>query len=250
MNRTVIARNDSPTADAPASAPGWRPADLIQRVVFVAAVPQRLLLHKAADLVEHHVAEPPDMELVHDDLRRLQTIDKGVRGGPSSAAEIPPSRGPTGTPCHVATRDSTLVGYCYASHHRERPTYRLSMDCSVYLIESERGKGTGRALHESLLRRLRVLGYLNAFAGIMLPNDASVGLHKALGFMPVGVLPNVGLKRGVWRDVEWLQLPLPEPPQQPSHPAPWPDDDRQADLTPPIARGLQRSCATPVSCKA
>ena len=66
----------------------------------------------------------------------------------------------------------------------------------------------GRALYETLFSLLRLQGFYVAHAGITLPNAASVGLHEALGFQPVGVYPAVGWKFGAWRDVGWWRLPL------------------------------------------
>ena len=61
--------------------------------------------------------------------------------------------------------------------------------------------------------------YCNAYAGITLPNDASVALHRRLGFQPVGVFRSVGHKLGAWHDVSWWHLRLrPEPPEE-SRPA-------------------------------
>jgi phosphinothricin acetyltransferase len=51
-------------------------------------------------------------------------------------------------------------------------------------------------------------GFRNLYAGITLPNEASVGLHEALGFRPVGVYGNVGYKLGRWHDVGWWALDL------------------------------------------
>jgi phosphinothricin acetyltransferase len=72
-----------------------------------------------------------------------------------------------------------------------------------------------------LLDRLAGRGYRRALAGIALPNDASVGLHQALGFEPVGTYRRVGWKHGRWHDVAWYQRPLgaeddgpPEPPHR------------------------------------
>ena len=48
-----------------------------------------------------------------------------------------------------------------------------------------------------------------ACAGVTLPNEASVGLHEALGFEPVGVYRKVAWKLGEWRDVGWWQLAAP-----------------------------------------
>jgi phosphinothricin acetyltransferase len=59
-----------------------------------------------------------------------------------------------------------------------------------------------------LLEELTKLGYAQAFAGIALPNDASVALHEAVGFEHIGVYEKVGFKLGAWRDVGWWQKTL------------------------------------------
>ncbi len=128
---------------------------------------------------------------------------------------------PPRLPWFLATRSDAPVGYCYASHHRARPGYRWSVDCSVYLADDARGQGTARALYEQLIPQLPVLGYVTAFAGIALPNPASVKLHEALGFNPVGVFKSAGFKQGAWRDVGWWRLALRDPPPQPAPPRSW-----------------------------
>ena len=102
----------------------------------------------------------------------------------------------------------TVVGYAYASRHRERAAYRWCVDVSVYVGGGARRSGVGRALYRSLFALLRLQGFCAAHAGITLPNAASVGLHEALGFRPVGVYPKVGWKNGRWHDVGWWQLEL------------------------------------------
>ena len=114
-----------------------------------------------------------------------------------------------------------LVGFAYASQHRSRAAYRWSVDVSVYVDPSAHGRGTGRALYERLLPEVRSLGYVCAFAGITLPNAASMRLHEAVGFAPVGVYRSVGFKAGAWRDVGWWQLRLREPPADPVDPRQW-----------------------------
>lgn len=86
--------------------------------------------------------------------------------------------------CDVA---GEVWGYAYASAHRERPAYGWSVDTSVYCHAHRQRHGVGRGLYTSLGGLLRLLGYVNAYAGVTLPNPASVGLHEAMGFRPVGV---------------------------------------------------------------
>jgi len=115
-------------------------------------------------------------------------------------------------PWLIATLDGHTVGYAYACEHRARLAYRWSVDAAVYLHASAQRRGIGRALYERLFAVLRRQGYVNAFAGISLPNAASVGMHEALGFTPIGTYRQVGYKLGAWRDVGWWQLVLCEPP--------------------------------------
>jgi L-amino acid N-acyltransferase YncA len=124
-------------------------------------------------------------------------------------------------PWLVAVRADAVVGYCYASRHRARASYRWSADVSVYVAPSERGHGVGRLLYGELLPLVRSLGYVSVFAGIALPNDASVGFHEAFRLTPVGVYRNVGFKHNAWRDVGWWQLTFSDPPEQPAEPKPW-----------------------------
>jgi phosphinothricin acetyltransferase len=125
-------------------------------------------------------------------------------------------------PWLVAERAGAVVGFAYAARHRERAAYRWSADVSVYLAADATRQGLGRALYEALLPEVAALGYVSAFAGIALPNAASVGLHEQLGFTPVGVYRDVGFKLGQWRDVGWWQRRLIDPPPpEPAEPREW-----------------------------
>jgi L-amino acid N-acyltransferase YncA len=120
-----------------------------------------------------------------------------------------------------------VVGFAYASQHRPRAAYRWAADVGIYVDPAHQGKGAGRRLYEALLDLMRRQGLRVACAGITLPNDASVGLHEALGFERVGVYRDIGYKAGAWHDVVWMQLALGSgrddgPPPEPLAPQPLP----------------------------
>jgi phosphinothricin acetyltransferase len=111
-------------------------------------------------------------------------------------------------------------GYVYASRHRERAAYRWGVDVTAYVRADRRGRGIGKGLYLRLFDELVALGYCQAFAGIALPNAASVALHESVGFEAVGVYRNVGYKLGGWHDVGWWQRAL-QLPTRPSEPRPF-----------------------------
>jgi phosphinothricin acetyltransferase len=121
-------------------------------------------------------------------------------------------------PWLVTRRGSAVLAYAYASQHRSRAAYQWSVDVGIYVLASERRTGIGRNLYKALFQVLRLQGFYNAYAGIALPNAASVGLHEALGFQPLGVYKRVGFKLGAWRDVGWWQLSLKEAADKPNPP--------------------------------
>lgn len=118
----------------------------------------------------------------------------------------------------VLEDEGRVIGYAYAGPMKPRAAYRWSCEVSVYLEQGRRRTGAGRALYEALLERLTERGFRTAIAGMTLPNDASVGLHKAMGFEPIGTYRRIGWKLGSWHDVAWVQRPLavlPDPPKEP-----------------------------------
>jgi phosphinothricin acetyltransferase len=79
---------------------------------------------------------------------------------------------------------------------------------AVYISPAYRRRNLGKALYTALFEVLRAQGYFKAFAGITLPNAASVRLHESVGFRPIAVYEGVGFKLGQWLDVGWWQLDL------------------------------------------
>lgn len=119
----------------------------------------------------------------------------------------------------VAELEGRVVGFAYGGEHRSRRAYRWTTEVSVYIDAAAHRRGVGRALYEALFDELRGRGFQLAVAGITLPNDASVGLHRAIGFESAGVYRRVGWKDGAWWDVSWWQLELiPAGQEQPPEP--------------------------------
>ena len=126
-------------------------------------------------------------------------------------------------PWLVAEEAGQIVGYAYASQHRTREAYRWACDVTVYLAAEARGRGLGTHLYTELLRLLRAQRFRHAFAGIALPNTASVALHESLGFRHLGTYRNVGFKLGAWHNVGWWQLTLESDPGLPDEIIPFSD---------------------------
>jgi len=123
-------------------------------------------------------------------------------------------------PWLVWESDDGVAGYAYAGRHQERPAYRWSVNVSAYVNPQLHRRGIGGALYRELLRLLRHQGFVNAYAGITLPNASSVALHESVGFTPLAVYRGVGFKMGRWHDVGWWELALAERAPDPAPPRP------------------------------
>lgn len=113
-------------------------------------------------------------------------------------------------PWLVAEVDGAFAGYAYVSPFRPRPAYRYGVEGSIYVEETARGHGVGRALLETLIERVRGMG-LRHVIGAISDSDtsaASIALHRALGFRDAGVYRQVGWKFDRWLDVTLMQLDL------------------------------------------
>jgi phosphinothricin acetyltransferase len=122
-------------------------------------------------------------------------------------------------PWLVMDVEGEIAGYAYAAPYHERAAFRWTVVVSVYVDERFRRRGIARKLYLALFGILKVQGFVQAIAGITLPNEPSVQLHESLGFYQVGMYPHVGFKLGAWRDVGWWQLQLLDPlPTNPSEP--------------------------------
>jgi phosphinothricin acetyltransferase len=124
------------------------------------------------------------------------------------------------TPWLVAEADGVVIGYAYADRHREPAGYRWSVNISVYVADGHGGLGIGRRLYDELLSFLRRQRFVNVYAGITLPNPASVALHESIGMRRTALYERVGFKFGAWHDVAWYALRLTDPDGSPPEPIP------------------------------
>jgi phosphinothricin acetyltransferase len=122
------------------------------------------------------------------------------------------------TPWLVLEENGRVVGYAYASPHRDRPAYQWSVEVSAYVDAAAHRAGHGKTLYTALFDILTAQGFVNAYAGITLPNPASVGFHKAMGFEEIGIYKGIGYKFGRWHDVIWMHRLL--APKRPNMPPP------------------------------
>lgn len=148
-------------------------------------------------IYRHHVLHgTASFELEPPDLAEMtrRRADVRAKGWPWIAAEAEGGR---------------LLGYAYASHFRPRPAYRFTVENSIYIDAESRGQGLGRLLLAELVARCEAAGARQMLAVIGdSANQSSIGLHRAMGFSPAGVLKSVGHKFGDWRDVVLMQRAL------------------------------------------
>jgi L-amino acid N-acyltransferase YncA len=122
-----------------------------------------------------------------------------------------------GLPYLVAERGGRVIGYCYAGLYRPRSAYRFSLEDSIYIDAAELGRGIGRALLGRVIEAAAALGYRQMVAVIGGSDQwPSIGLHRALGFAQVGLLPAVGWKFGGWVDTVLMQRALGEGAESPA----------------------------------
>ena len=104
----------------------------------------------------------------------------------------------------VAVADEQVLGYANTSKFREKQAYETSVETTIYLHHEATGRGIGHQLYTALLEAVAGMDVHRAFAGVTLPNDASVALHRGVGFETVGTFAQVGRKFDRYWDVLWL----------------------------------------------
>jgi phosphinothricin acetyltransferase len=108
----------------------------------------------------------------------------------------------------VAEQDGRVIGYAGSSRFREKPAYLTSVEMTVYVDPDVRGQGVGVQMYHHLFALLADEPIHRAYAGITLPNPASLALHRRFGFRDVGLYDEVGFKLGMYWSVFWLEKPM------------------------------------------
>jgi phosphinothricin acetyltransferase len=144
----------------------------------------------------HHVLHGlASFEETPPDLAEMQRRWQAVRAG--------------GYPYLVAELDGRVAGYAYAGPYRPRPAYRYTVEGSVYVDAERPRRGIGRRLLAELIARCEALGFRRMIGVIGdSANQASIGLHEALGFRRAGHLHSVAFKHGRWVDSVIMERPL------------------------------------------
>jgi L-amino acid N-acyltransferase YncA len=156
----------------------------VEDIAAITAIYRPAVLHGTASFE----LEPPDEEEMR---RRFETISKA------------------GYPYLVAELSGRVVGYGYAHAYRARPAYRYSVEDSIYVVSDWYRKGVGGALLATLIETSTERGFRQMIAVIGdSGQQASIGLHRALGFTFGGTLTAVGFKHGRWLDTVLMQRPL------------------------------------------
>ena len=109
----------------------------------------------------------------------------------------------------VAEVDGKVRGWATSGTFRTKPAYARSVETTAYCDPAATGQGLGSALYGELLDLLAREDVHRAYAGVALPNDASVALHERFGFREAGTFREVGHKFGRWWDVRWYERALP-----------------------------------------
>ena len=108
----------------------------------------------------------------------------------------------------VAVVHGRVAGYASSSRFRPKGAYETSVETSIYIAPDAIGKGTGSGLYATLFKSLEGEDVHRAYAGVTLPNPASVALHERFGFKRVALFTQQGRKFGRYWDVAWFEKPL------------------------------------------
>ena len=108
----------------------------------------------------------------------------------------------------VAETEHTIAGFACTQRYRPGQAFEDTAEVSIFLRPDAGGKGIGSRLYETLFDAVSGSGLHRALAGIALPNDGSVALHRKFGFREIGVFSEYAKKNGQRISSVWLEKPL------------------------------------------
>lgn len=150
------------------------------------------------DIYNHYIRETPitfDVSPLTPDERRPWLLSH-PEDGPHRLLVAQPADG------------GRILGYATSSPFRPKAAYATSVETSIYLAPGTGGRGIGTLLYAALFEALAGEDLHRAYAGVTLPNEASIRIHKRFGFEQIGVYEEVGRKFGAYHDVAWLEKRL------------------------------------------
>ncbi|WP_369170026.1 N-acetyltransferase family protein [Streptomyces sp. R28] len=159
-------------------------------------------LEALTDLYNHYVRETPitfDTAVFTPEERRPWLLSHPEDGPHRLMVAV--ESGPAGN-------SQRILGYATSSIFRAKPAYETSVEVTIYLAPDAGRRGVGSLLYEALFEALADEDLHRAYAGIALPNEASVRLHERFGFRHVGTYREVGRKFGRYWDVAWYEKEL------------------------------------------
>jgi len=114
-----------------------------------------------------------------------------------------------GLPYLAAEEQGQVVGYAYATSYRSRPAYRYTIEDSVYVAHGLGRRGIGGALLDTLIGRCERGPWRQMLAVIGdSANQASIAVHRRMGFELTGTVRAAGFKLGRWVDTVLMQRAL------------------------------------------
>jgi phosphinothricin acetyltransferase len=156
-------------------------------------------LSALTDIYNHYVRETPitfDVTPITPDERRPWLLSH-PEDGPHRLLVA-----------RASGRSGRILGYATSGPFRPKAAYSTSVETSVYLAPDAGGRGIGTLLYEQLFEALASEDVHRAYAGVTLPNEASMRIHLRFGFRQIGVYQEVGRKFGVYHDVAWFEKRL------------------------------------------
>jgi phosphinothricin acetyltransferase len=150
------------------------------------------------DIYNHYIRETPitfDINPITPDERRPWLLSH-PEDGPHRLLVAQPAGG------------GGILGYATSSPFRPKAAYATSVETSIYLAPDTGGRGVGTLLYTALFKALGDEDVHRAYAGVTLPNEASIRIHQRFGFHQIGLYEEVGRKFGTYHDVAWFEKQL------------------------------------------